>query len=511
MTNGQLLGLLAYLSRTVFAWYVETLQGHLCSVTLQHQLYQIWHNCYGSISQALGIIQQHAQLGAVEEEEFAALRALRREQLLLLRHSILVAGESTLPDQFTIIGITADGRFIAISQNTPQFLIILGRTGSGKTHIAMLLMEGCVAPCEGLGEMIKPPRIVRFTSDCHQGVTGDELRAGFYPNTDPTQWEYLQEVYGVERWNLTMNGAYLIGLEESMPAFRLKYPDLVDRGLLIEPLTLDPSEVGLFGYTTYLNGGAEATKRGGQAMYQKIIAGIIGWKGEDALPEVIRTELLKHKIDSRVTGALMMQLDQLSKIIKPGQHLIRKLERGWPVLLHLEGRYVGVEQVNPLQVIASNALSRPLLNGEDPLRWHIHDEAHGDMATPAGKRHLQLGGEQRRHRTTSHVLAAQRATDIPKGVAPQATVVIHMSTDSEDEFRAAKRRFGVLHDISYHDEVRTLKDGQGLIGASRANHPALTQRAVVTNFRPSILDVRGETFRYVGGEDNDGEPEDDDE
>ena len=47
------------------------------------------------------------------------------------------------------------------------------------------------------------------------------------------------------------------------------------RGLVIEPLTMDPSEVGLFGYTTYRNGGAEAIKRGGQAMYQKMVASVI--------------------------------------------------------------------------------------------------------------------------------------------------------------------------------------------------------------------------------------------
>ena len=264
--------------------------------------------------------------------------------------------------------------------------------------------------------------------------------------------------------------------------------------------------VGLFGYTTYLNGGAAASKREGQAHYQKIISGIIQWKGEDARPAVIREELKKHRIDSRVMGTLLMQLSQLEDIIVPGAHLIRKLERGVPALIHLEGRYVGAEQLGPLQVIASNALSRPLLNGEDPPRWHIHDEALGDMLTAAGVRHMEVAGEQRRHRSTSHVIAAQRASALPKGVSPQATIVVQMGTDSESEFRSAQRQFGVLHGISYHDEVKTLQDGEGLIGAARANCPELKQKALRVHFRPSILEVRGETFDYVG-DDEDGEDE----
>ena len=90
-------------------------------------------------------------------------------------------------------------------------------------------------------------------------------------------------------------------------------------------------------------------------------------------------------------------------------------------------------------------------------------------------------------------------------MAPQATIVVHMATDSEDEFRAAQRKFGVLHGVSYHDEVRTLGDGQGLIGAGRASSPEATQRAVAVNFRPSVLDVKGETFHYVGDEEDDEE------
>lgn len=50
------------------------------------------------------------------------------------------------------------------------------------------------------------------------------------------------------------------------------------------------------------------------------------------------------------------------------------LEVGGPLLVYLESRALGPEQILPLEVALMNAPSRPLRSGADPHRWMLLDE-----------------------------------------------------------------------------------------------------------------------------------------
>jgi hypothetical protein len=144
-----------------------------------------------------------------------------------------------------------------------------------------------------------------------------------------------------------------------------------------------------------------------------------------------------------------------------------------------------------------NALSRPLRSGLDPHRWIFLDELNIHLENEGMEPFLLEAGAQLRHRPVSIYLSGQRAREIPSGLAGLATVVAHFNTGSVAEWRRAQDLFGVLRGVSYHDEVRTLRDGEALIGAVRATDRGLMDRAQRVWLRPSTLFTGGETLRAV--------------
>src|SRR5262249_10613924 len=162
---------------------------------------------------------------------------------------------------------------------------------------------------------------------------------------------------------------------------------LVTRGLVIEPLRLHPSEMAHFGYGVFFGGGLE-TAGPSKAAARGLLEGVLAWKGADATPAVLRAEIERSRIDARVKGTLLVQMKVLEKLVSPAHHLADQLSRGGPLLVQLESRYLGPDQVLPLEAALLNALSRPLRDGTDPHRWFLLDELTVHTMNPATERFL---------------------------------------------------------------------------------------------------------------------------
>lgn len=201
--------------------------------------------------------EEARELAQKEQERLALLRPV----LEAAQERTRVLGEEGPVPLYTVFARTDDGSPLAITQNTPQLVLAQGRQGGGKSHALKLMWEGCAHPHPGLGKSDGPRLCVRIGSDWQQGTGGDEVRGGFYPNRDPAQWDLLRTDYLVERTNAAVRRAHLLCYPESVEPFKRRYADLVERGLVIEPLALDPSEVGLF----RLRRLPERRRRGAQA------------------------------------------------------------------------------------------------------------------------------------------------------------------------------------------------------------------------------------------------------
>jgi sirohydrochlorin ferrochelatase len=74
--------------------------------------------------------------------------------------------------------------------------------------------------------------------------------------------------------------------------------------------------------------------------------------------------------------------------------------------------------------------------------------------------------------------------------------VAQFNTGSQAEYKRAQELFGALRGVSY-DEVRSLRDGEALVGAVRATERGMMERAQRVWLRPSTLFTGGETVRAV--------------
>jgi hypothetical protein len=375
------------------------------------------------------------------------------------------------------------------------FIIAVGRPKSGKTELATVLMEGATIPSEIMNPG-RPKPLLRMAVDTHQGTSGKQFHAGFYPNPEQRHRQYIWDFYRVHQPNAAFHRAVIFCLEESLPAYRVKFAAEIERGAMLVPLKLHDSEWGSFGYSAMMSGGMAEASGKGKPAWRMLMDNILAELGPNASPKRVLAELEKARVDSRVIGALRSQMQVMDQFSSRGEHLVDWVQEGIPMLMLLESRYLSPDIILPLEIAAMNALIRPCRNGTDPHRWVIADEMLLQLISPIVGQFMLEAASQQRHRPVSFFFSGQRVSDFPRGLSAAATMYIQLATMSYDEWKAATSQWGVLHGIPFQ-QVMDLKTGQALIGAMLATAPEYMSRAQMVNLRPSLLWSAGESLNVA--------------
>src|SRR5262249_25660173 len=157
------------------------------------------------------------------------------------------------PRFFVVWGKDAHGRPVVVDLSTPQFILMLGRLGIGKTHAFRLIEEGIGAPVPGLSRFDPElGRIIRFSVNRGRAAS-DQLMAGFKVNPYLDQWDVLETHYGQPWCNKAFREGQMFCFKDRVAAYQRDYAEFVERGLEIYRLLLHTTEID---YCSILSGGS---------------------------------------------------------------------------------------------------------------------------------------------------------------------------------------------------------------------------------------------------------------
>jgi hypothetical protein len=262
--------------------------------------------------------------------------------------SMLVLGDDIIPARYVKIGITRDGRYVALTLSTPQFMIIIGAQGFGKSHLSILLAEGASLDLPGinqLGEM-GASHVWTFVNEWRRKEANRQALYGVYPNPLQNEVAYLREVFGYFG-----NAAHVRLVAVVLPGTRERYvrelPDLIERGLIIVEGYMHPDELTPSTYTMLLNNGTQELGRD-KPRWMDYIEQMLAQEGRGMHPRRVRSVLEAEGVG---TPTLFKQLEVLEMFISEHEHLTAHLGDRAPRAVFLESTTIARDLLLPMQVV----------------------------------------------------------------------------------------------------------------------------------------------------------------
>src|SRR5258708_7610428 len=130
------------------------------------------------------------------------------------------------------------------------------------------------------------------------------------------------------------------------------------------------------------------------------------------------------------TWALEALLPMLQQLCSDPVYMVDHLIQPWPLGVQLERDFWGPEMSLPAEMMAMDALSKPLRNGVEVLRSFNLDELSLQLKTRGSVNQLAGFGTLLRHSWVTILGAAQGAGSVHPKLAPLVTVVGHTHTPS---------------------------------------------------------------------------------
>ncbi|HLG91558.1 MAG TPA: hypothetical protein VKY15_01080, partial [Acidimicrobiales bacterium] len=191
------------------------------------------------------------------QQAYEARRAEREARRLAAEARLIVAGAETVPPQYSLFALTSDARPLALTQTTPQSILVAGEPGSGKTQAGITLAEGALLNPPGLGRMHRPSRVIVLTSNLGKAEGNHQHLYGVHPNPYPEQWDYLRHWYQIEFGPAFAGHRRILCLvlPGTKEWYEQRYPDLVERGVEFRELRFHPDEQGSLFYRVMVQGG----------------------------------------------------------------------------------------------------------------------------------------------------------------------------------------------------------------------------------------------------------------
>jgi hypothetical protein len=434
-------------------------------------------------------LEELAREGEKQESVITAVAAARQADA---DHNLIVLGEARRPKLYFKIGADSRGRIIALSAQTPQHIPVIGCTGCGKTHFTRVAAEACCMELPGLSTLTEQLRVILMETDYNKGFTRRQMLAGYQPNADAAELDYLYRMYGYRaRGNEAYTRAKLLVLPDSVKQLKIELAPLVERGLQIHPCVVHPSEVGMVGYRAML---ANLRHVGGsqRAGYMRTIEAVISSLGAEATPENLIAKIPALGLHAREREGMICQLTELERLLsKDGSMLIDHLNDPSPVFVLLESRHMSPDVLIPFQMVVLGALSAPLRDGSHPLRVVQVDEGNKISKNEVAVEVMTESGRERRHNPRTLILNGQSILGMDAEFFSQATVVLVFRLNSMKDVRALKERFAPFQDIP-DEEFLHLADGECMIGTTRSTSGERTFRVRI---RPTVTNAGGETLQ----------------
>lgn len=435
------------------------------------------------------LIHAGAEVGKEEEANLLASRLQADARSAAAFQNIIFIGADRKPERWTVFAKTNDNRNLAFSLDGPNFVLLIGNVGWGKTHFTRLISEGAAIQVPGLSRLGLLPAIpVTFSSDWREGRANHDMLCGMYPNPHPEHHQFLWDHYRVETSNVAFRRAVLLCMPGMKKYYEQMYPHLVERGLMIIELRFHPTELGHHGIDIF-NTRDPKNRTAGSQWLDAQIAGA----GDNLSVPKLLAALKKARLNQSSRETLERRLGQLGDLTSQDEHLIDVLELGVPVFVILESRFLPAHLLLPLQVAVMHVFSRVLRSGKDPLRIFNLDELTKYLISAKVLEYLEAMAVEIRHRPVTFVLSAQRVTKMPPGLVGLATVIGVFNLLSPAEFKRLQELCGSFHGISFHEQIRRLLHGQLYITGQQATDPRVVQQAILGNLRPTFTNAGGKT------------------
>jgi hypothetical protein len=404
--------------------------------------------------------------------------------------NMLVLGEDRIPTRYVKIGVTRDGRYIAISLSSPQFIILIGAQGFGKSHLGVLLAEGAALDLLGinqLGEM-GPSRVWTFVNEWRKKNGNRQALQGVFPNPFPHEVAYLREVMGY-----VGNAAYERLVAVVLPGTRARYlmelPDLIERGVEIVEGYMHRDELTPATYMMLLNNGTQELGRD-KPRWMSYIEQLIAEEGRGLPPRRLCQILESRKIG---TETLFKQLMVLDMFISEHEHLGRHLGDRAPRVALLESTTVARDLLLPMQVVFMNTLRGAVT--EDMHLVLIQEEGNKALENAAVREAVMNWGSEVRHGQVTTVLSGQTVKNIPPELWPLVTAGGLFYVPSPQVFKKMQELVGPLGGSSYK-EVMEMQIGEALLWGVWVSDPRYRGRMIPAKLRPSCVRAGGETRTF---------------
>lgn len=358
-----------------------------------------------------------------------------------------------------------------------------------------VIAEGLTLNLPGLSTLPTPLRTARFEQDSTRGVTRRQMLAGFRPNQDPEQIEYLRRFYDYRaEGNEAFTRGTLLVLPDAVEALKIELAPLVERGLSIQGAVCGSEDMNMTAYRALL-ANARCLRGSDKPAYLTRVETMISELGKDITPLDLRARIQASKIPGNVKEGMCEQLWLIKDLVKPGVRLNDVFLEPHPVFVLLESCYLSPDVLTPYQTVLSSALCRPLRDGTHPHRWIFTDEFNKFAQNAVMIERSREIGQERRHNPYSWAVNGQRCTGFDAAFTGQNTIMAVFRVTSHKEIRAIKDRCGLLEDIP--DEVfMNLKPGQCIIAAQQATGGG---SVFIVTIRPSVSHAGGETLRATSG------------
>ena len=237
-----------------------------------------------------------------------------------------------------------------------------------------------------------------------------------------------------------------------------------------------------------LPGGEQSGK--GRSQWRMHIDNCIAHRGLGADPALLLQDFLRARLTGANQAAVQAQFRVIQQMTSTEQRMISALsEPGFSVFL-LESASLGGDILVPMELAMINVLSQE--TKADPYRMFIlHEFGKQGTSEQVGPFLKELFGEVR-HRPCTYVVETHHIGDLPAGLAPLATGLVHFAGTSQVDYRRVQELFYPYQGVPF-SAIAGQQRGQGHIAFRVATDRRFTEVAQPFIQRPSLIWAGGET------------------
>ena len=397
----------------------------------------------------------------------------------------VMIGKKKPSEQYGILGVSKNGKKIAVDLSETNTFSLFGVQGGGKSYTIGTMSEMVLKQFSHINNLPSPLAGVIF----HYSESMDyepEFTSMVYPNDKEGELQKLADRYGAKPDNI--EDVIILTPKDKLEERQDEYPSIE-----VLPIAFNSKELNVQDWLFLLGA------IGNDSTYVKQLKAIMKEHRRNITLDAITDSVEASELLSSAQKALAKQkLSFASEYIDDEFTLRDVLKPSRLIIVDLRDEFVVKDEALGLFVIMLNIFSSvKKVDGMHFNKFIVFDEAHKYMDNKDLTSNIVTAIREMRHKGVSIMIASQDPPSLPNAIIELSSVVLLHKFNSPQWLKHIQKSITQLSPLSPAD-MSVLNPGEGFLWATKATEKSISNKPIKISTRPRVTKHGGGTIKAFG-------------